>query len=97
MLLYTCIHGQIISELGSFEMSRPGFTELYEHDNPADLTDVLRLPPNLPMNDAHWRDQVLPGFEVKIHSYKDVLNFIAMHRTTIGMNYDPMNPPKPVG
>ena len=39
MLLYTCIHGQIISELGSFEMSRPGFTELYEHDNPADLTE----------------------------------------------------------
>ena len=63
---------------------------------PADLTDVLRLPPNLPMNDAHWRDRILPGFDFKIHSYKDVLNFIAVHQTKIGLEYNPMNPHKPI-
>ena len=48
------------------------------------------------MNDAHWRDRVLPGFDFKIHSYRDVLNLIAIHQTKVGLEYDPMNPHKPI-
>ena len=39
LLYLPCLRGQDIRELGSFEMRRPGFTELYEHTDPADPTE----------------------------------------------------------